>query len=434
MMLFITTMLIWWCIYFAHYYLGKRIITGVSEKKLVEIMSTPLIYARNQRKSKNLERYAFIAILLIYVPIVWLYSLFFKEIQRIILPSEGITFTSGYVVLPAIFVGIGTLSYIIFRIAAHQSVPKEKWLAQPTLKECQVRIAKLKRRGIRWSLFCQILFVITMLSYTNIGNEGVTSSSFLALGTVIYPYADIQYVRTSVKVQEVSSKDAEREEFTYRYFIMLNNGKKIELWDRLDQFGWDRQKAEKLKLATYYFSENSTQIIVDYPSFLDWAKYKRILSINRYQQLKSYFDEVRDVSEDVVGTIPMGKNLIIDSVIYRIDSVTTDSENGIFAATKNKTYLFIHMTAHNANVDSFYVSSFDLEIHDKLDSVYGYSIFANQTFESKIPPNTTQSGSFGFSIPKDVPLPLKLRYENGFLDKRYYWFELIDSTDIRLFE
>jgi hypothetical protein len=429
-------MLIWWCIHFAHYYLGKRIITGVSEEKLVEIMSTPLFYRRNQRASKKLERYAFIPILLIYVPIVWLYTLLFKEIQQIILPAEGITFASGYIIFPAIFVGIGTSLYIVFRIAAHQeTIPKEKWVVQPTLKECQERIKKLKRIGIRWSWIIQILFMTTMLFYTNIGNKGITHSGFLNLGATIYPYSDIDYVKTSVKTQQVSSDgSAGRDKFIYRYFIMLDNGEMIELWDLLNELGWSQRKVEKLKQATYYLRENKVNVIVKYPSFFDWATYKRIRSAKHYQQLKNYFDEVRDVAEGVSGVTPIGENVTIDSVIYRIDSVTTDSKNGIFAAPKNKTYLFVHITAHNENTDSFYVSPFDFEIHDRLDNAYRHSIFANDTFNDKVPSNETRSGSFGFDIPKDVPLPLNLRYEEGVLDKRYYWFELIDSTESNLFE
>lgn len=428
-------MLIWWCIHFAHYYMGKRIVTNVSEEKLVEIMSTPLFYTKNQRTSKRFERYAFVPILLIYVPIVWLYTLLFKEIQRIILPSEGVTFTGGYVVLPAILVGIGTLAYIVFRIAAYQNVTKDKWIAQPTLKECQKRVARLKRIGTRWSWITQVLFVVTMLFYTNIDDKGVTNSKLLDLGATVYPYSEIDYVETSVDLQKfVSSRGGKRDEFIYRYFIMFKNGEKIELWDAIDEFGWNQDKVERLKQITFYFKENDTHLKVDYPSFLDRAKYKRLLNTEEYQKLKDYLDVVRNISEGVPNLIPKGKDITIDSVVYRIDSVTTGIGEGFFKASKGKTYLFVHMTAHNEQLDSVYVNTFNMEIHDKMDSVYRHSIFGDDTFEPKIPPNKTHSGAFAFQIPKDVALPLVFRYRNGVIDKRYYWFELMDSTDVYLLE
>jgi hypothetical protein len=422
---FFLAMLFWWLIHFAHYYLSKQIVTGISEEKLIEIMTTPLFFQNKYRKHKKYESYAVAGILIGYFPVVWLYTRLFIEIQRIVLPIDGVNFSGGFLILPAIVLAAGTMVYFIFKVAGIGTISSEKWSLQPSFKNCQERLQKIKVSANIMSWIIQALFLCTMLFYTNVGDKGITNSGFFDFGTKFYPYSEVAYVETYMKSYEVTTKSGgKRKQFSYFYTVKLHNGKKIELWNDLE-FGWNEAKVEKLKQAIVYFRENKVPVKVDYPSFLDWSDYKKELSAVHYQKVKNYFDEVRDLAEGVSKIIPIGKFVEIDSSLYRIDSITTDLGTGFGKAPEGQKYLHVYMTVQNqSDREPLYINTLNLSVFDQADNSYYHSFFGKDTFEPEIPPKATHSGSFNFQIANDPPLPLRLRYEKGVLDSRDYWFQL----------
>lgn len=425
---FFCILIVWWFIHFAHYYAGKSLLKGLSESQLVELVSYPPISKHRYRRSSTGEKVEqWIGVILFFI-LGFAYRYLFFVLKIALFPQKGLVFNNEeWLFLPAFLMAVGTVFLLfIFLIKKGKNTPAEDWILQPSKRQAEKIVTNWKLQGTIISLCIQLLLLFSFFQYTNIQNtedEEIEPKASIFSGDVnTIQTSDIQLVKISISTVRTSrGGGASLEELVKHFEVKFHDGQSLELWN--NDLGLSNDKMKKLKTAVAYFKENNVEIEVAYPHFLDWSKYREILSMAQYKALEAFFEYCRDVADGIDKPIALGQDITMDSIRFKVNSTSIGYGSGFFKATAGHHFLYVNLTVFNGQHDTTYFNRLDVRLVEENDSTYRPSMFAENTFESEIPPNTTHSGKLGFLVPNKVG-KLQLKYQLGFMDTRLIWFEL----------
>lgn len=420
-------LMVWWLIHFAFYLAGKAVIRQASEQELISIFSSPLVaYGKNRKWSKS-ETWAVVIGVIAAVLLSFGIRFILFDIQELVVfTTSAHYFSEASFVLPAIIISFG-LVYLYWLWTARRVKTKEGseyWRRQPAIKEITFRVKRLKRKLTYVSIFGQFLFVLNMLSYAQIDETGVTCSPIYTVQSYHYPFDSIKHARMYVQESTRNSRGRTYKVYTPFLKLYFKNNQRVNLWKSIH---WSEKEYLSLKEALVFLQENRVPLEIDTPSILEKSKYRDYFRRDIYDEIMAMFTYAESVREDRYIPIALGKTLKLDDIDITIDSTVADYGEGFMSPTKGNRFEMVHLSVKNNEADTFILVQMNMHVYDTNDIEYSHSLWARDTFNSYIPPYETHRGTIAFMVP-DTASQLRLKYQLGFMNKRFLWFDLSKNS------
>jgi hypothetical protein len=405
------------------YYIGKSEIKRASEQELISIFSSSLITIYYQRKRSKSESWALLIGLIFIFTFPYFIQQAFFILQRMVVFSSNATYISeAQFYIPAVFVS-GSFLYYGWLLVAKRVQTKdgsEYWRRQPSLKDIRRRKKKIKRNLLILSIIGQFFFTLNMLAYTQIDETGVKCSPIYTIQTYQYDFKNINEAKMYVSEQNQYSRGRNYKVYKPHLKIYFPERQRIDLWKSIH---WGEKDYERLKKALVFLQENRVPLHIDTPSILEKSTYQKYFRRDIYDEIMAMFTYAESVREDRYIPISIGETLEMDDIDIRIDSSVADYGEGFMSPTKGNRFEMVHLTIKNNEPDTFILVQMHMHLYDANNKVYNKNLWAKDTFNSYIPPYETHSGSIAFMVP-DTVKQLRLKYQLGFMNKRFLWFDL----------
>jgi hypothetical protein len=417
---------LWWSLYFLLYGIAKKLVNTATERQQIEIFSSPFCFIPNKRKPKKKETvYFVIGLLTIPFTAFFLFKGFTILQTQLFRNTNDILISSAQWFIPSIFIAL-VISGIFLIIGSKKGfTANENWKKQPSFNN----VTLLKRKYklvLKWlNLIAFVSLLAGMFNFLKIHSQGITVNSlFLKKGKDI-PFDMVGRAFIYMKeASQHSSRSSNKTIYKPQFDLILQDKSSISL---LNNSFHTNQKHLLLKKTLLRLSENKIPIEIKKIAIYKNSLYRDFFQEERYEQIIDLFSYAQTIKEKRHEAIQKGKSYELDQIIYRIDSTSTDYGEGFYTPTKGSRFEKVYLTIQNNSRDTFIFVRMQLNVIDKNNYEYPTSLWSkeplDESFNSYIPPSKTHSGYVSFQVP-DSSRQLKMRYKEGFIDRKVIYFDL----------
>lgn len=410
------------------YWLGKRSIANLSERKLIEIMASPIFNNTFHRKHNHRILHWSVVVLFVIGSLAIItgalpFTFIFKQLQIWLFnTSNDIFIPHNSILFYAASLGIGfaiIVLILIFLMKKAPYVPLEKWNEFPTLETTLNRVKSIKNFGFALSIILQIAFVYGMHDYIIIKNDSIIRNAPERLKEKVFSYKDIQKVNLTYKYgrERSSRSNVEQEVLNPKFWIYTENDS-FNIWYPMSKI--QRNIFQKTAVKLY---ENKVPIIVNYPGVMEQYKWKKNYSKKKYNLVMGVYDYVNRLTKGMEKVYQYGETVTIDDMKIRLDSALFSNRHNIFQFSKDEP-LLIYFTITNEALDTNYFGTLNtLKVIDNQGNTYNMNLMIEDIYSAAIPPKTTTLFMRGYNVPKDKK-GLKVKFTPSLFREEYVIFEV----------
>jgi hypothetical protein len=416
------------------YWLGKSSIANLSERKLIEIITSPIFNNTFRRKHNHRILHWSVVLLFIIGSLAIIagalpFTFIFKRLQIYLFNTEnGIFIPHNSILFYFASLGIGIAIIVLILILVMKKappIPLEKWNEFPTLETTLNRVKSIRNFGFALSIILQIAFVYGMYDYVIIEDNYIIRNAPERLREKIIPYKDVKKVNITYKYsRETSSRSmVEREVLNPKFWIYTENDS-FNIWYPTARIS--NQTFQKTAAKLY---ENKIKIDVNYPGIMEQQKWKMDYSKKKYNLVIGVFDYVNRLTKGLEKAYQYGEIVEIDNMKIRLDSAIFSNRHNIFDFSKEEP-LLIYFTVTNETLDTNYFGTLNsLKVLDNQGNEYNMSLMINDKSSAAIPPKTTVLFMQGYNIPKNKK-GLKVKFTPSLFQEEYAIFEIKLNPEI----
>lgn len=410
------------------YWLGKRSIANLPERKLIEIISSPIFSNSQTPKHRILPFYIWILIFGGALSIVGgsIYTVKgFMFLQSYLFNrNDGIFIPHHFYLFYIVSIGLGwaiLLILVLYVLRKSPPVPLEKWNEFPTIEATLGRVWSIRNFGFALSILLQGAYIFGMYDYVIVQEDRI-----------------IRNPPERFSEQRIFIKDLSKVNLTYNYKVERGNrsGKEKEvlhpkLWffTEKDSFNiWhntlnlNRQPIEKIAaiINTY-----NVLIQVNYPGVMEKQKWKKDYSNKKYHQIMAVYDNINKYNKEYDRPQEVGEPVRINNLRIQLDSAVFSNRANIFENSKREV-LLVYFKVNNISADTTYFGTLsDLQIIDNQGNKYTMDMMTRNFGTSTIPPNSSSNIMRSFNVSKENK-GLKVSYRPTYLNEEHIYFKIED--------
>jgi len=425
---FILLIGIWSFITGLFYWLGKRSIANLSERKLTEIIASP-IFNDTFRRKHNHRILHWSVVILFTIGLLGIiagalpFTFLFQRLQLWLFNTEnGVFIPHNSALLYVASLGIGfaiIVLLLIFLMKKASPVPFKKWNEFPTLETTLNRIKSIRNFGFALSIILQITFIYGMYDYIIIDENQIIRNAPERLREKMIPFNNIKKVNLSYKYgREKSDQSSTERKILHPKFWIYTETDSFNIWYPLSKISTNifQNTAQKLH-------ENNIPIHVNYPGVKEKYKWKKDYSKKRFELIIDIFDFINLLSEGLEKNYKIKETVRTDHLKIQLDSAIFSNQHNIFDPSEDEA-LLLYFTVMNESIDTnFFETLSSLEIFDHNERKYPTSRTIRNLGSSVIPPKSTVSLMQGYNVPRNQKR-LTVRFTPSLFSTEYTTFEL----------
>jgi hypothetical protein len=419
---------LWSLITGTFYWLGKYSIANLSERKLIEIMASPIFNNTFHRKHNHRILHWSVVVLFVIGSLVIItgalpFTFIFKQLQIWLFnTSSGIFIPHNSILFYAASLGVGfaiIVLILIFLIKKAPYVPLEKWNEFPTLETTLNRVKSIRNFGFALSIILQIAFVYGMHDYVIIKNDCIIRNAPERLKEVKMTYENIKKAQLTYQYgREKSVRSNVEQEVLNPKFWIYTEKDSFNIWYPMSKIS--SRIFQKTAVKLY---ENQIPIIVNYPSIMENNKWKKNYSKKKYKLVIGVYDYINRLTKGLEKVYQYRETVTIDQMEIRLDSAIFSNQHNIFKFSKEEP-LLIYFTVTNETPDSNYFGTLNsLKVIDNQGNEYNMSLMIEDKNDAVIPPKTTIFFMRGYNVPKNKK-GLRVKFTPSLFQEEYAIFEL----------
>ncbi len=418
---------LWLLITALFHWLGKRSIANLSERKLIEIIASPIFTKSNLPRHKVLH-WSVVLLLVLAMFAIILSSFFtikfFSFFQKILFNTpNGIFIPHELFLFFIVFFGIGFAALLVvtlFLMRKTPPIPLEKWDNFPSIESIHKRIRNIRNIGFLLSAFLQTAFIFGMYDYVIIEPNRIIRNSIGSLNEEIIPMSKIQKatITYAYHTESKSRSTVTKEVLTPKFYIHVGTDS-FNIWQSLQNFS----DSTLYHVAARLYQSNVT-LEVNYPGVMEKYKWKAEYSETKYNALIAFFGYVNLLQQNLAGGYKIGEKAITDELEIQVDSVVVSNRANIFSTSK-ATPLLVYFTVKNTQIDTTYFGTLStLNVVDNQDNSYTPTFLIYEIGSSGIAPQSTVQIMRGFDVPTTAK-GLKLQHRLNIMNEEYvtFWLE-----------
>lgn len=412
------------------YWLGKRSIANLSERKLIEIIASPIFNNTFHRKHNHRILHWSVVVLFVIGSLVIItgalpFTFIFKQLQIWLFnTSHGVFIPHNSILFYADSIGIGfavIVLILIFLMKKAPYIPLEKWNEFPTIETTLNRVKSIRNFGFALSIILQVAFVYGMHDYIIIGDNYIIRNAPERLKEVTIPYKKVEKVQLTFQYgRERSVKsNVEREVLNPKFWIYTGKDS-FNIWYPMSKISTNIFQKTAVKLY-----KNQVPIIVNYPGIMEKNKWEKDYSKKKYKQVIEVYDYINRLTKGMEKVYQYGETITIDEMKIRLDSAVFSNRHNIFQFSKDEP-LLIYFTITNEALDTNYFGTLNtLKVIDNQGNTYNMDLMIEDIYSAAIPPKITTLFMRGYNVPKDKK-GLKVKFTPSLFREEYVIFQIDD--------
>jgi hypothetical protein len=428
MLQFIFIIGLWSILTGTFYWLGKSSIANLSERKLIEIITSPIFNNTFRRKHNHRILHWSVVVLFVIGSLAIIagalpFTFIFKRLQIWLFnTTNGIFIPHNFILFYASSLGIGIaiiVLILIFVMKKAPPIPLEKWNEFPSLETTLNRVKSIRNFGFALSIILQIAFVYGMYDYVIIEDDYVIRNPPERLKEKIIFYKEVEKVNVTYKYgrERSNRNDVEQEVLNPKFWIYTENDS-FNIWYPVSKISTGIFQ----KTATKFY-ENKIKIDINYPGIKEQHKWKIDYSKKKYNLVMGVYNYVNRLIKGLEKNYQYGETVEIDDMKIRLDSAVFSNRQNALEFVKEEP-LLIYFTVTNETFDTNYFGIINtLEVFDNQGNEYPMNLILDNQVSAVIPPKITVLFMRGYDVPKDKK-GLKVKFTPSLFREKSAIFEI----------